>query len=177
MRKLTFKGYLKQYVYSLSKSKTNGLYRLAKEASSNNPRLREPLLLYALFSNKSDVLLKATKDKNLHHEYVELLSYYDASKMEYALADNSNSLPERYSRVYRSYTVARNKTQNENHTKLLMRNRILNIQKEKHVSTYRIYKDLNINHGNFTAFLNHGDCRKLSLDKARSVLEYLEVFA
>ena len=177
MRKLTFKGYLKQYVYSLSKSKTNGLYQLAREASSDNPRLREPLLLYALFANKSDVLLRAAKDENLRHEYVGILSNYDVPSMEYALIDGSSLLPERYTRVYRSYTVASSKTLNENHTKLLMRNRIINLQKEKHVSTYRMYKDLKINHGNFTAFLNHGDCRKLSLDKTRAALEYLEAFA
>ena len=176
MRKLTFKGYLEQYVYSLSKSKTNGLYQLAKEASTNNPRLREPLLLYALFANKSEVLLKATKDKDLRLEYLKLLSQYNVATMEQALIHNDPSIPERYSRVHRSYVVVSNKTQNENQTKLLMRNRIMELQQQKNVSSYRIYKDLKINHGNFTAFLNHSDCQKLSLDKARATLAYLEAF-
>ena len=177
MRQLTFKGYLRQYVRALSYAKTNGLYRLAHEAATNNPRLREPLLLYALFWNKAEVLLKATKDRKLYLEYTHYLTTYDVYSMEKALINGDSSLPERLTRVYQSYLVARKKVQNENHTKLLMRNRILKLQKEKNVSTYRLFKDLNLNHGNITAFLKHGDCSKLSLDKARSTLSYLEAFA
>ena len=176
MRELTFKGYLRQYVNALSYKKTNGLYPLAREASSNNPRLREPLLLYALFSNKSGVLLKATKDKTLLSEYTDILSRYDVLAIEKALINGESFLPERYLRVYKSYLVASNKVQNENHTKLLIINRIKELQKEKNISTYRIYKDLNINHGNLTAFIKHADCTKLSLEKARSTLKYVEAF-
>ena len=176
MRQLTFKGYLHQYVRTLSNAKTNGLYQLAYEAATNNPRLREPLLLYALFSNKEEVLLKAIKDNKLYLEYTYYLEKYNAQTMEQALINCDNTLPERLTRVYQSYLVIRNKVQNENHTKLLMHNRILKLQKEKRVSTYRIFTDLNLNHGNVNAFLKHGDCSKLSLAKVRSTLEYLESF-
>ena len=60
MRELTFRGFLTQYVKQLSAQETNSLYKLAAEASSNNPRLREPLFLYAVYSQKQDVLLQAT---------------------------------------------------------------------------------------------------------------------
>ena len=69
MRELTFRGFLKQYVFSLSSLNTYGLYKLTAEAATTNPRLREPLFLYALFSDKSDVLLQATKDYNLKKVY------------------------------------------------------------------------------------------------------------
>lgn len=69
MRELTFKGFLAQYLKRLSKSNTNSLYRLAEEASSDNPRLKELLLLFALYSDKQTVLLQATKDQNLLAEY------------------------------------------------------------------------------------------------------------
>lgn len=52
MRELTFRGFLTQYVKHLSVQETTSLYKLAKEASSTNPRLKEPLFLYALFSQK-----------------------------------------------------------------------------------------------------------------------------
>lgn len=50
MRELTFRGFLAQYVKQLSAEKTNSLYKLAAEAGSSNPRLREPLLLYAVYT-------------------------------------------------------------------------------------------------------------------------------
>jgi len=174
LRQLTFNGYLKQYVRALSYAGTNGLYALAKEASSINPRLREPLLLYALFWGKEGVLLKATKDARLKSEYATILESYDRSGMEKALLEEDTALPERYVRVYKGYMSVRNKTRTDNHIKLLMRDYILRIQREKGVSTYSVYTTLNINHGNMRAFLNHGDCTKISLDKARSVVAYLE---
>ena len=41
-------------------------------------------------------------------------------------------------------------------------------------SNYRIYTDLHLNPGNLNAWLKHGDCGKVSLKTARSVLRYAE---
>ena len=174
MRELTFKGFLKQYVKSLSYSGTNGLYKLAAEAASGNPRLREPLLLYALFSGKETVLMQATKDMGLQIEYSGLLRQYDIERMKRALCENDSLLPERYRRVYRSYMSIVNKRNNDKQVKLLMRNRIIKLQQEKKISTYRIYTDLKLNHGNINTYIKNGNCTKISLDTARSVLAYLE---
>ena len=174
MRNLTFSGYLKKYVRALSYAGTNGLYELAKEAVSTNPRLREPMLLYALFWGKEDVLLQATKDAQLNHEYTVILESYNRDSMEQALLREDAALPERYIRVYKGYLSVRNKTMTDNHIKLLMREYILRVQREKGVSTYRIYTDLNVNHGNLRAFLNHANCTKMSLDKVRSAVAYLD---
>ena len=176
MIRVTFKGYLKKYVRALSHTDTCGLYQLAKEAATDNPRLREPLLLYALFWGKEKVLLRATKDAKLRYEYENHLAIHNSETMMQELINGTSSLPERYTRVYQSYLTVRNKTVNENHTKLLMRNRILTLQQEKNVSTYRIYKDMKLNHGNLSAYIKHGDCQKVSLDKARKTLDYLEAY-
>ena len=48
MRELTFVGFLSRYVRELSMSGTNSISKLASEAATDNYRLREPLLLYAL---------------------------------------------------------------------------------------------------------------------------------
>jgi hypothetical protein len=45
------------------------MYKLAAEAGSSNPRLREPLFLYALYTQKEKVLLQATKEPTLHMEF------------------------------------------------------------------------------------------------------------
>jgi hypothetical protein len=174
MRELTFAGFLKQYVRSLSLSDTNGLYRLAAEAAFDNPRLREPLLLYALFTGKEQILLAATKSPELRWEYASLLEQYNRETMLQALHDGDPALPEEYVKVYRSYLSVKNGKQKDYHTKALMRTRIVRLQQEKGISTYRVYTDLRLNHGNMNAFIKHGDCSKVSLEAARSAVSYLE---
>ena len=177
MRELTFKGFLKQYVYSLSSSETYGLYKLAHEAATSNSRLREPLFLYALFNDKGVVLLQATKDLNLRNEYTDLLNKYNKDDMEKALVNNSPKLPERYLRVYVSYTRLMMRKNNNTHMKNLMYQRIRNLQEEKNISNYRLYTDLKLNPSNINSFLKTGNPRKVSQDTADKIMSYLEALA
>ena len=57
MRKLTFEGFLKQYVVELSGVQTASVHKLA-DCMTENPRLKEPLFLYALAFDKVDWLLR-----------------------------------------------------------------------------------------------------------------------
>jgi len=174
MRELTFRGFLKQYVRALSLSGTNGIYQLSAEAASNNPRLQEPLFLFALFTGREQVLLKATKSPELRGEFDGLLEKYDVQSMATALQDEDPSLPNNYLKVYRSYHSVKRQRHNDDHTKNLIRKRVLRLQQEKQTSTYRIYTDLAINSGNLHSFLKHGDCTKISLKTAHRVLEYMK---
>lgn len=174
MPELTFTGFLKQYVKALADSKTLSLYKLCAEANSNNPRLREPLLLYAMFTGKKDVLLSATKYLKLNKDYSVILSKYSVDAMEIALQDANSVLPREYTKVYRSYVSVKNKEKTDAKTKLLIRNEIVRLQDKKKVSTYRIYTDLGVNHGNMNAYLKHGNCSKISFNTARKALEYME---
>lgn len=174
MRELTFKGFLTQYVRSLSKQETNSLYRLAKEASETNFRLVEPLLLYALFSNKQDVLLQATKDSRLHRDYSVVLQRYSVSEMTVVLETQSDELSEEYLKVWRSYLSYKNRGQTDDHTKELMRQKVKRLQEKNGVTNYRIYTDLRLNPGNLNAWLKHGDSDKVSLETARRTLSYVE---
>lgn len=174
MRDLTFAGFLKRYVRSLSLTETNNLFILAKEAAEENPRLREPLFLYAVFNDKTDVLLRAVKTPALHSDYKSLANRYDKKSLEVALRSASSPLPEEYKKVWRSYLSKRNRPQHDNHTKELIRNKAVKLQKEKEVSNYRIYADLGLNPGNLNAWLKYGDPNKVSLDTARRTVKYLE---
>jgi hypothetical protein len=157
MRDLTFAGFLKSYVRSLSKTETNSLYKLTKEAADENPRLREPLFLYAKFT-----------------EYKNLANRYDKAGFEAALQNAMSPLPEEYKKVWKSYLSKKNRLQNDNHTKELMRNKVVKLQKSKGVSNYRLYADLGLNPGNFNAWLKYGDPNKVSLDTARRAVKYFE---
>ena len=173
MRELTFKGFLTQYVRQLSKSDTNSLYKLAAEAGSDNPRLREPLLLYALYSGKQAVLLQAAKDPELYAEYKKMLAY-GAEEMTQLLESHASELPAEYHKVWRSFQSQKNRGQADDHTKELMRQKVRRLQDQCGVSNYRIYTDLKLNPGNVNAWLKHGVADKVSLDTARRTLRYVE---
>ena len=174
MRELTFRGFLTRYVKELSKAKTNSLYRLAEEASHDNARLREPLFLFALYSGKQTVLLQVTKNQNLFAEYQKMVSLYTADQMTQLFEDNASVLPNEYHKVWRSFQTQKNRRQTDDHTKELLRLKIMRLQERCGVSNYRIYTDLNLNPGNVNAWLKHGVADKVSLDTARRTLRYVE---
>ena len=174
MRELTFRGFLSQYVRQLSEEGTNSLYKLAAEASSSNPRLREPLLLYAMYWRKQDILLQATKAPALQAEYHRLVSLYTADKMAELLEQASPLLPAEYHKVWRSYQSRKNRAQADDRTKELMRQKVKRLQEKNGVTNYRIYTDLKLNPGNLNAWLKHGNSDKVSLETARKTLRYVE---
>lgn len=174
MRELTFRGFLTQYVKQLSDEKTNSLYKLAAEASSDNPRLREPLFLYAVYSQKEKVLLQATKEPKLYAEYDRMVSLYTADRMTELFEQASPLLPAEYHKVWRSYQSRKNRGQADEHTKELMRLKVKRLQEKNGVTNYRIYTDLKLNPGNLNAWLKHGDSDKVSLETARRTLRYVE---
>ena len=71
MRKLTFEGFLKQYVVELSGVQTASVHKLA-DCMTENPRLKEPLYLYALAFDKVDLLLRYTVNRAVAAEYEQL---------------------------------------------------------------------------------------------------------
>ena len=173
MRELTFKGFLTCYVRQLSKTDTNSLYKLAAEAATDNPRLREPLFLYALYSEKLSVLLQATKNAALRATYDEM-AQYTAQQMTVLLENGSSTLSNEYHKVWHSYLSQKNRGQADDHTKELIRQKVKRLQVKHGVSNYRIYTDLQLNPGNLNAWLKHGHSDKVSLETARRTLHYVE---
>jgi hypothetical protein len=174
MRVLTFEGFLKGYVRELSLQQTLSMRKLACEAIHDNPRLREPLLLYALFSEQTDRLMVAVAGTALENTYKKILGQYSKTEMLADLKKSDSPLSNNYLKVYRSYVSLRDKKQAEDHTKQLMWGRINRLKEEKHISNYRIYTTLGLNPGNANAYLKHGDPKKIGLSAARKTLHYLE---
>ena len=130
--------------------------------------------MYSLYSDKSELLLRATKDKKLYAEYADVLKRFDKYKMTEALKTRSAKLQSGYMKVWKSYLSEKNRTAADGQTKLLMRRKIVRLQDQKQVTNYRLYTGLKLNPGNLNAYLKHGDGSKLSLDTSRKVLKYLE---
>lgn len=171
MRRLTFLGFLARYTRDLSYAGTNNIRELAREAAERNPRLREPLLLYALYSGKENHMLKEAERNGMGPFYDPVLPFLLPDKMTDAL--EKDLLPNEYTKVWRSYLAKRDWLDADNGTKELIREKVLELQTERHVSNYRIYTDLHLNPGNVNAWLKHGDNSKISLGTARRVLDYL----
>ncbi len=174
MRELTFTGFLSRYVRELSLSGTNAISRLAREAAEENYRLREPLLLYALFTDRIPLLRKSIRNDQLKRRTESILGRYDREQMLQALTEEDPGLPPEYRKVWRSYLVRKNRKKAEAHTKELARQHILALQKEKGVSNYRIYKTLGLNPGNINDWLKNGACEKVSMETARRAYKYME---
>ena len=171
MRKLTFEGFLKQYVAELSGVQTASVHKLAA-CLNENPRLKEPLFLYALAYDKVDLLLHYTANSTVVAEYERLSNRYLLAKMLLLLEKQSPELPEGYLKVWRSYCSVRDAALADNDTKELIHRRVLELQQKKKLTNYRLYTDLKLNPGNVNAWLKHNDSSKMSLDCARQIYKY-----
>ena len=174
MRELTFRGFLLQYVKQLSACGTADVAALTAEAANENPRLREPLTLYALFAGKQRSFLKAAADSDALSAHAALLRQCSAEEVFVLLSENSPRLPAEFHKVWRSYQAKKNRLTADNHTKTLMREKILTLQSQSGLSNYRIYTDLKLNPGNINAWLKYGAAEKISLSNARKVLHYVQ---
>lgn len=170
MRKLTFEGFLKQYVAELSGIQTASVHKLA-DCLSENPRLKELLFLYALAFDKVDLLLRYTVS-SAAAEYEQLSNRYSLAQMLLLLEKQSPELPEGYRKVWCSYCSVRDAALADNDTKELIHRRVLELQQKKKLSNYRLYTDLKLNPGNVNAWLKHNDSSKMSLDCARKTYQY-----
>lgn len=174
MQRLTFHGFAKRYVTSLSFSGTTAIYQLVSEVIEGNLRLREPLFLYAISNGHLNTLLTATRNTELYSTYTDLSERYSYEQLLDAMESRSSALPEAYQKVWTSYQAVSGKQERDNRVKTLMRVRIAKIQNMKGVTTYRICKDLHLNNANVNAWLKNGEPSKVSLNTARNILEYLE---
>ena len=173
MQTMTFKRFLEGYIRSLSKNNTCNIRRLVDEIPENH-RLYEPLLLFAMCSNKIDYLLCLVKDIPEFSSYREMSQQYTWDSMLTALENNSHDIGEEYHKVYNSYIRKRDSNVIDNDTKRTFHKRIRILQKEKGISNYRIYSDLELNAGNTNAFLKNGDVGRLCLDTVFEIWLYLK---
>ena len=58
--------------------------------------------------------------------------------------------------------------------KILMADKVRKLLQESGVTTYRISKELGINYANVNSWIKHRDAKKISIENARKVLQYVE---
>ncbi len=174
MQRMTFRGFLTRYTKELSYENSNNLYRLVREAASQNARLREPLFLYAVWTDKLPVLLSSAKNTPLDHYYLELSRRFDRDSLMYALSNSDSALPNEFHKVWKSYQSVAQKYERDVRVKRLIRSKVLMLQEEKNISTYRVCKTLKLNNSNVNAWLKNDFPEKVGLETARSILDYVQ---
>ena len=117
MRELTFVGFLRRYVRDLSISGTNSVSKLSSEAAGENFRLKEPLLLYALFSGKETLLLRSVEGTALEKPYRSVLDRYNKEQMLHVFLTSDPELPPAYHKVWGSYLAQKNRKDTDARTK------------------------------------------------------------
>lgn len=78
-----------------------------------------------------------------------------------------------YRTIYKNYLNYKNRKTNDDRIKTMMQKRIVEVQEEKGITNYNIYKTLNLNPGNVNAFLKNGDTGKVGLDTVRRILAFV----
>lgn len=165
MRKLTMIGFLSKYVRELSDADTLNVHKLYSIVQDGNYRLKEPLFLYCYYNKKADVLTRYLNAAD-RDEFLAAVKAVEGGAL--------TELPPNYVKVFKAYEYQCNKHNNETRVKMLMTKKITRLQAEKGVTSYRVYTDLRINPGNYDSFVKGRDYSKLSLDKGREILDYLE---
>lgn len=173
MRPLTFRGFLESYVKYLSGEETVNLPRLVSRLPAE-PRLAEPLVLWAVLTGRGDRLADLLTEDSLVSEVRSVERLAAEGKLEDALAAAEPRLRPEYAKAWRSYASRRDAPARDARLKLEARERVLALEAEKDVSRYRMAKDLGLNPGNLNAFLAQGNPRKLALDKVFELVRYLE---
>ena len=120
-------------------------------------------------------LQRVAHDSYLLSELNRFVNIDSWEKVVTLLENKDKSMSNEFNKVYRSYLVERDKQKATDHTKSLVLKRTRELQKKKRITTYRLYTDLRLNHGNVHAYIKNGDVSKVSLDTAERLLEYLYV--
>ena len=172
MRELTFKGYLLSQLQQLSGFDSTSLYAFSQMAGSN-ARLKDALSLYLVMYTEDNLRDKLLKKYDYMNSSCDRLSGINECNLDsYLSADGLSE----YKTVFDNYQYQCNKKKNEDKLKLMMYEKIFTVKEKKNVSNYRIYKSLNLNHGNVNSFLKNGDASKVSLDTVRRILAFVNEY-
>ncbi|MDR1016695.1 MAG: hypothetical protein LBL67_04445 [Coriobacteriales bacterium] len=174
MRKLGFIGHLKQQIAHLSDSRSLSIAKLARLAAGPCPRLREALYLYARLAGKTGLLMRNVEGTELSEEYTKLnRRFEDDSALVRALVEGDVGIPARYRKLFDGFQALNNATARDREVSLLLREKTLQVMRQKALSNYRIYTALGLNPGNINSYLKNADPSKLSRQTARRIYDYV----
>ncbi len=173
MRELTLNGFLKKYLVDLSGKKSENLSNLAYEADHNNPRLKEPLVLYAYFCKEPTTVKRQFANSSLYEEFCLFLKKFPKKEDAINYLSQTSQI-DNYRKVYKSFISKRDRHKQEDALKKALQEEVLSVLNNKKISAYKLLKEecLNLNKGNFYAFLR-GNTSCITVSSAYNVVKYL----
>lgn len=172
MRKLSLKSYLEKQMITLSGLNSKSLYRFSA-LSEKNARLKDTVVLYLVLFVRDDLKRHLLNKYPYLSSGCEKLSGITQDNVESFLVDDFLS---EYRTIYENYLKTIESHENENRIKRMMYDRIVQLQREKDITNYAVYKALKLNPGNANSFLKNGDVSKLSLDTVRRILKFVNQY-
>ncbi|YAD76600.1 DUF6036 family nucleotidyltransferase [Bifidobacterium longum] len=168
VRRPNFEPWSRRYLLHLSGLSRFDFPRLCVMACHSEGRLREPLLLYALQSDRFPELMAMTDDSKLRGEYEHAAdSLGELAPQDYALEHGYDpSTGDRYRKVLNSFYADWHRPETLARSKSIRRDACLRAKRERGVPVAPICRELGLNVGNVNAWLKNGDMSKVSLENA-----------
>ena len=173
MKTKTFMSFLRDYAKGMNPEQSLSLFKNEKLVKSD-ARLLNVYSFYVFFNQDTTKTLLDKKDKlqQLYKKYEEYSSKYDGVNLN-NLEQKVESL-DSFDELNQLYTSYRNLVVNKNIVqKNLYHKIIMQTKKEKSISNYRIYTDLNLNQGNTNDYLRNKRLEKLSLVNIKKIAKYV----
>lgn len=168
--KMTWKGFLKGYVKSLSGSRTESIRKLASVAAHDAPRVAEPLFFLASCEGKMDFLLEAAHGTWMQEDYENLSRVIVGAHFDPFDLSNDERFPIRYRKVADAYKW---EIQGERRAlavvKGAIRVRCLGMLEELDMSVYVLARILRLDPSNLSGFLRRGELHRLGYRRACDV--------
>ena len=167
MREQLFINFLQDYLQDISGLQTCNIHKLANEMKKNY-RIRDSLILYCALSgdNRKKILNRFTNNK-----YKEVMSNLNENNF---LSDDYEEYE--FRKIWNSYQNKIKIVEYDNYIKENARLTILKSMKEKGITNYRVYKDLNLNPGNINDYLTNNNLKKVSVATVKAIANYVYTY-
>ncbi len=167
MREQLFINFLQDYLQDVSGLQTCNIHKLANEMKKNY-RIRDSLILYCALSGDSR---KKILNRFTNNKYKEVMSNLNENNF---LSDDYEEYE--FRKIWNSYQNKIKVVEYDNYIKENARLTILKSMKEKGITNYRVYKDLNLNPGNINDYLTNNNLKKVSVATVKAIANYVYTY-
>lgn len=168
-----FEGFLVGYCKELTGLETTSLKRLLHAADDFAPRAYEPLLLLAINQGRQDYLMRLVAGNGREEEYRRFLDEFESSKSDIVGYLERLSDGDRYKKVFLAWRSECGALERDRKTLACVADSFLRLLAEKGMTRAEACRRLNLNKGNFYAFLK-GDATRMSRGTAIDAYRRLE---
>lgn len=161
----SFEGFLLDYCRELTNLETSSLKKFFLAVTADSPRAGEPLLLLAFSQHRENFLMRAVEGTSWEAPYSAFLEDYKNSQL--SLTDFLEALPEgnRFKKAYQAWVSESGQLDRDRAVLSNVARSLSYLIDEKGLTRAEACRLLNVDKGNFYAFLK-GDSARFSRETA-----------